>query len=406
MKQSIIIVIGTLFLLTSCIDSSKNTVGFVGSGITPTKITIPDSCFTNQFSFQDTTENYSNNTLLFIGNNGNKKATILLKLTNLPDSIAELSHFRLSFPLNKNNITLPSEFSYGKINQKWDENQATGLKATEDENWNNPNEISTAIFSSDNYTIENDSLVFDFGNEYLSLLRELLNTWISADSLNNGLSLSLDEVVYPDNEPNYLELHSSENVVQPHISFTYRTIKDTVDVTYFKVPAYDTFIIKEEISTNPINILKISNISPTRMFFKFNLPQNLFPGINSGSDYQKMTINKAELVLKTETNDKYLTDHSFSFYSYLITKENPELPISTEDYISLSGSIVTTDSLEYNKELRINITPIIQAFTSGDKDNYGIIIKSLKEGKNFDNIDFQNDNLKLDIIFTKPNLDN
>ncbi len=407
MKQCIILILGTLFLLTSCIDSSKNTVGFVGSGITPTMITIPDSCFTNHYSFQDTTENYANNTSLFLGTNNSKEAKVLLKFTNLPDSIVTLTHLRLSFPFTKNSLLNPNEFNFSEILQNWDENKANKFKATSDENWENPDEISANPFILTDYTIENDSLVFDINsdNEAINNFKELLNTWISADSLNNGLLMVLQQDYYPDTETNYLELNSSENLVQPHLSFTYRTATDTVDVTYFRPPAYDTFIINEQISTDEIQGLTISNISPTRMFFKFNLPQNLFPGINSNSEYQKLTVNKAELVLHTELSDKYLTDHAFSFYPYLVTSENPDLPISSENYISLSGSTVTTDSLEYDKELRINITPIVQAITSGDKDNYGIIVKSLKEGKNFDNIDFQTDDLKLDIIFTQPNLD-
>ncbi len=405
MKQSILLILGTLFLLTSCIDSSKNTVGFVGSGITPTKITIPDSCFTNEFSFQDTTKNYANNTSLFLGSNENKEAVVLLKFTNLPDSISELSHFRLSFPVQKNAMQSNNEFIFSIINQKWDENKANRYKATADENWTG--DISSNLFTLDNYTIENDSLVIDLDSEnpLIDNFKQFLNTWISADSLNNGLLMEINSDIYPTDETNYLELNSSENIVQPHLYFTYKTVSDTIDVTYYRVPAYDTFIVYEEISNEEISGLRISNISPTRMFLKFNLPQNLFPGINSVSDYQKLTINKAELVLHTETDSKYLTDHAFSFYPYLVTSENPELPISSDNYISLSGSTVTTDSLQYDKELRINVTPIIQAITSGDKDNYGIIVKSLKEGKNFDNIDFQTDDLKLDIIFTKPNLD-
>ncbi len=123
-----------------------------------------------------------------------------------------------------------------------------------------------------------------------------------------------------------------------------------------------------------------------------------------------MTINHAELIFYVKENPYYDTSTQ---YSIRADRLNDSLDINTAIAISDDqvASGITTQSYIRGDSLTVNITPLIQAYTSGDKENYGIVIRSMQELKNYGKIELWhfNDNStppekqpKLRITYTPP----
>ena len=166
--------------------------------------------------------------------------------------------------------------------------------------------------------------------------------------------------------------------------------------------------------------LKISNIQPINIYTKFNVPDSLFLKNYTVVDsmvmpdeipveifLQRITINKAELILNNDGTNAYPISGSTYLNPYFVVSDtinidsaNLDIPLlSFEDvddlYISSSTDTLQTD------QIVIDVTKIIQYYISGEYDNKGIVLRSLNVNDDFIHTEFDIEP-EIRITFTPP----
>ena len=101
---------------------------------------------------------------------------------------------------------------------------------------------------------------------------------------------------------------------------------------------------------------------------------------------KRTTINHAELILYVKENPYYGTSTQ---YRLRADRVNDSLDINTAVAVldEQVASGIITQSYIRGDSLVVNVTPLIQAYTSGDKINYGIVIRSMQELINYGKIE-------------------
>jgi len=387
---------------------------FVGAenehGPQPDTLIISDTLFSDFYSFEDSIKVFSNNDVFIIGNYLENQSFGLILFSSFPDTITTFEDtikYTLTIKENYANTDIENNLKIAVMKTNWQENEATWLIPEQDSLWSNGD------FSEEDYEILNNYEVIVQGDSVeIFFENDLITNWINEEIDNFGILIYLDE-----RDDSFVVFNSSESANSPVLNFQYKSCEaDTVFTEYNKYVIYDTYINSKEASPEKMEILKIANICPTKMFLKFDISQesiiDLTNEIENELDYHRMTINKAELILH-QLNDPYITDNSLSLKPYLVSLEDPNIPfIYDEDYEYISNTVVSSDSLD-NGDFSVDITKIVQAITSGEKENFGIMIKSIYENKDFENIDFViPDSTSSDInepyikiIYTPPFLD-
>jgi hypothetical protein len=135
------------------------------------------------------------------------------------------------------------------------------------------------------------------------------------------------------------------------------------------------------------------------LYVKFALPNSIFThqdstlsaadNILSDTDRKRMTINKAELILYVKDNP-YYKNSSATFYAYDVEADTLSIPrvlsdSDVSDDLYLSTPSVTINDSSY---VKIDITPLVQAYTSGDRQNHGVVVKINQEMQNFGSLEF------------------
>ncbi len=407
-KEWIKYLIPFIILLISILGCTqkKNSIGYPGDGPQPKEIIISDTIFFGNFySFEDSCRNFNYNSKLLLGKYRNTQVFTLLKFTTFPDTVFEfLSDITLTlYKRSELNFSDP-EIKIGKITEYWNSNETTWFAATDTTDWINEGNFWEEITDID-FAIEADSI-------NIRIPENIITGWIEEDSLNYGL------VIFSEEDSSFVELYSSnESDAEksgPVLSFYRETEEDTTTV-FFDECDFDTFIYSSDQDFNTFDQLLISNIQPVKMFMEFDISDSVFfnadsSEIENANDYKWMTINKAELILQVEENETYLSDPEISIRPYLVLNENPSIPFAYEtDYEYIAASTVDTLS---NNEYKIDITDFVQEITSGQKDNFGILLKSTNENKDFSHLRFADKNNideakrpKVKIIYTPPYLD-
>lgn len=406
MKQKIVVILTLLVLLTACSNKRNIISGESQSNVTPNKIKILHSSqnplFEKFFSFSDSVENYSgDNSQLIFGKQNETLARTLVKFSVLPDSsvIDTLKSAKITISGIFN-----SNFKLGLVTNEWTENSATWENRIDDQNWNN-----------DGADFENLDFTYETNNDttYINIDTEIVENWIFDKTENYGL------ILLENTEEGLNTINSSETNLDPIISLEYVTLttdeennETAVTTTFTKEASYDKFITNiQSIVGQELNKLEIANLAPTKAFIKFNINKNMFNPNFDETQYNKMTVNKAELVFKVDKDNSYSDQGSFGFYPKLVKNSEYELPMqASTDFVTLSYTVISADSVNTN-EFRVNITPIVQSYTSGDYDNNGIIFESSNENKNFSKLRFfdfeeSDESLRpyLEIIYTEPYL--
>ena len=397
-------------IVISC-TQKDNIVGSGGSGEhTPLNITIDHNYFTKIYSYEDSCA-YSNSNTMVLGKYNEETSYSLLRFTSLPDTSFEITSVNISLEIkNRNNFDVVDNttLKLARINDiKWYEN-ATWWVASDSTDWNNGEHFSEIDYTDllpEEYEVEceEDSI-------NITLNTNILTDWINED-VNSGL------VIYSDTD-GFMEIYASEysNDENPILTFEYRETQEDTLITETIETCYDCMIY--EIDNNYLkfeNELKISNIQPINIYTKFDILESTFTNILP-DDYvienadttlflQRVTINKAELILNNDGTNAYPIDGSIYLSPYIVTVDTinidlPEIPLlSFEDiedlYISSS-----TDTLQ-SEHIIIDITKVIQYYISGEYDNNGIVIRSLNVNDNFIHTEFDIEP-EIRITFTPP----
>lgn len=410
----IIIIISLISI--SC-TQKKNIVGTGGSGENfPLNATLDHNSFSEIYSYEDSCS-YNNSNIMSFGNYSEETSYSLLRFTSLPDTSYEISSVNISLEIkDRHNFAIVdnSTLKLAKINDiKWYEN-ATWWISSDSTDWDGEH------FSELNYTDllpDEYEVVSDADSINISLDPVILEEWINED-VNSGL------VIYSDNDDSFMEIYTSEyaNDKYPVLTFEFRETEEDTLVTETIATCYDCSIYETDNNYEKWpDELKLSNIQPINIFTKFydNALETSF--INAlPSDYvienadtalflQRITINKAELVLSNNGMNAYPLDTSISISPFFVTADTinldlDEVPLLTNDDISDLYISSSTDTIN-SDHFTIDITRVIQYYISNDEyENHGIVLKSLSVNDNFIHTEFDLEP-EINIIFTPPFLE-
>ncbi|MCD6176719.1 MAG: hypothetical protein J7K29_02665 [Candidatus Cloacimonetes bacterium] len=409
-------IVGIIMIISLVVISctqKDNIVGTGGSGdLTPLNITIDHNSFTQIYSYEDSCA-YSNSNTMVLGKYNEETSYSLLRFTSLPDSFYEISNVSISLQIkDRHNFDIVG-LKLANINDiEWYEN-ATWWTSSDSTDWNNGEHFSETDFTDywpGVYEIEceEDSINIIFSNS------SILEEWINED-VNSGL------VIYSDADDSFMEIYASEysNDKNPILTFEYRETEEDTLITKTIQTCYDCMIY--ETNNNYIkweNELKISNIQPINIYTKFDIMESIFTDVLP-ADYiienadtalfmQRITINKAELILNNNGANTYPIGGSIYLSPYFVTSESlnlidPEIPLLTNDDIDDLYISSSTDTLN-SEQFVIDITKVIQYYISGEYENNGIVIKSLNVNDNFIHTEFDLEP-EIRITFTPPYLE-
>jgi hypothetical protein len=393
----------TLFFM-GCTNKS-NPVGSDWSHIRPASIT--DTLFTNHFSYTTAFKLTGNEQRLVIGSYDQKQAKALIQFSSFPDSIYQVVGTpKLSLVVQKRFSITPLTLHFGKVVQNWSESQATWTNAYSDTTWQASYVTTSGIvdFSDIPDTIEvgGDTL-------HIDIPASTIQNWKTPGITGFTLQISTEQA-------NYLEVRSTESLYAPKLVFSYKkSAADTTTYSYEHSALNDSFILQDTNSQLTSENLILRDISPTRLFMKFNIPGSLFTyngdsgDTLSSIDLKHMTINKAELVLKVKDNPYYGNSATFMATVYRAKSPITNMAVITDDDMEfITYTPITTTSPGLGT-VSINFTPVMQAFTSGVKQNNGIIIRLSTENQDYSKVEFYgmtesdlSKRPKINIIYTPP----
>jgi len=218
-----------------------------------------------------------------------------------------------------------------------------------------------------------------------SLLEADITNWQDPDSTGWNLALKVE------NE-GWVEISSRESSYSPKLQIKYKTETEGEWITYNQPPTKDTYTLEAQ-ETDPPELWKISNLTSTCLYVKYEPTSTIFVD-NEGNQLtdeqrKRMTINKASLVLYIKNDDYYHSTNSYSLRPFNVVKDSITDPVQLlkSDYEYLVYTVTSTGTIT-GDSLTVDITPIIQSYTSGDKTPKGIVIQSTQERKNFGTLEF------------------
>jgi len=392
-----------------------NIVGTDGLGENvPLSAILDHNSFSQIYSYEDSCS-YNNSTIMSLGKYSEETSYSLLRFTSLPDSFYEISSVNISLEIkDKHNFDVVDNLTLklAKINDiQWYEN-ATWWISSDSTDWDGEH------FSEANYTellLENYEIVSEDDSINISLDPVILEEWIDED-VNSGL------VIYSETDDSFMEIYTSEysNEKNPILTFEFRETEEDTLVTETIQTCYDCSIFETDNNYEKWqDELKLSNIQPINIFTKFDLDALESSFVDAlPADYeianadtalflQRVTINKAELVLNNDVNVCQL-DGSLSISPFFVTADTintnfPEIPLLTNEDISDLYISNTTDTLN-SEHFTIDITKVVQYYISNEYENNGIVLKSLNVNDNFIHTEFDLEP-EINIIFTPPYLE-
>ena len=244
---------------------------------------------------------------------------------------------------------------------------------------------------------------------------DVIRNWQVADSTYFSLAIRCSEGSWAE----FYSLEGSSSQA-PKLEFKYRFAEDTATSTlkeYSSLSIIDSYRLTASPGTQQDNVWLIKNISPSRIFIKFNLNTTKFRAMNGAIldtlKLKQVTVNKAELVLYIKNNPYYGSTIPFSLRSYNVTKDSISTAVSLQEgdyeYLTLTQ---TNSGLATGDSILINVTPQIQGYLSGNLVNKGVMIRSLQEMQNFGELEFWTDDPstpaekrpKLSVKYTPPYL--
>jgi len=401
MKKMYALVTILVVLLISC-TNEKNTIGNPDNNIqvTGTENDITDVDF---YSYADTTDNYNKGSLL-LGKYRDIESRVLIQFPDVPTSVYDITtDVIVTLYVEDDKELLIENIRAGIVDSSWIEHEATWYNADDDNEW------ATEGGSFTNLLLDNDNFSYQGDSIKIVIPDSVITKWTD-DDLNNGF------IFYTESETDgYFQLASRLSVKVPYMSFNYKeTETDTTTYEYNENVLKDIFIsdFSGEIDSNS---LTFSNIPPTKMVLKFDIPDEFFRdqnGVFLEEDLiNKITINKAELKMKVSTENVLFIEDSTLYFDVLILTDSVDFsehkPLTSDNYSAwglYSYSQVSEDSLEVS----IDLTSVIQAYTSENYENYGFIIRSKHENTDYSNITFEtpseNNPFKLKLIYTIPEL--
>ena len=377
-----LILVATLFLaiiLGGCIND-HNPTGNNWSNVRPMSFTTPLDIVAG-YSFPGSGSINGTENSLVCGNYNGIESVAFVRFTGLPsvgtfhipEAYQDSTYLNLVLTRKFSESRNPVEVKIYKLNQSW---AADSTNLIQDSN--------LSLITPQSYTIT-DSISSAGTQIKIPIPVAALEQWTSeADSL--GLTLAIKT-----GENSYIEFKSRESGAGPKLHFLYRTTgENPIEKKYDQYCNKDSYRIDEETAPIITNQWILSNIPPSRIYLYFPMNFSLFQDTEGNPlneiQLKRTTINHAELILYVKENSYYGTSTQ---YRLRADRVNDSLDINTAITVldEQVASGIITQSFIRGDSLVVNITPLIQAYTSGDKMNYGIVIRSMQELINYGKIE-------------------
>ena len=377
-----LLLVATLFLaiiLGGCIND-HNPTGNNWSNVRPMSFTTPLDIVAG-YSFPGSGSIKGTETSLVCGNYNGIESVAFVRFTGLPsvgtfhipEAYQDSTYLNLVLTRKFSESRNPVEVKIYKLNQSW---AADSTNLIQDSN--------LSLITPQSYTIT-DSISSAGTQIKIPIPVAALEQWTSeADSL--GLTLAIKT-----GENSYIEFKSRESGAGPKLHFLYRTTDENpTEKKYDQYCNKDSYRIDEETAPLITNQWILSNIPPSRIYLYFPMNFSLFQDTEGNPlneiQLKRTTINHAELILYVKENPYYGTSTQ---YRLRADRVNDSLDINTAITVldEQVASGIITQSFIRGDSLVVNITPLIQAYTSGDKMNYGIVIRSMQELINYGKIE-------------------
>ncbi|MBI9032712.1 hypothetical protein JEZ13_12015 [bacterium] len=410
MIKRVLFWVSLTLLIFGCTDK-ENQIGITQSELHPIAGQI--NSLTDEFSFRDEVSVNGENYKLLVSNTQEIESQALVSFAYLPDKVEYINNATLTLYSDLKPYG-EMEFKLMRLEQDYLESQANWDQASEGVVWEDSLKFisdTPSVTYIDTIATTIDSLVFDLSEE------EIL-TWTQ-----NDLSL-LSFIIYTESD-NYIEIYSSEHSRNPTLKFNYKLISDASELEdreYDRSAFKDTYIVndKEGADQTWANTLEISNMLPIKTYFKFDVdPTDLVNQEGQElTDFQKdhLTVNNAyvRFYINKAESSFFGATRAISLTPYRVKIDVTEAAIIDNDnleYLINTGTSVATivadpDSTQY---IDVKITPILQGIISGEKENYGIVLRSTNQSRNFDSIklygkDEADENLrpKVKFVYTLP----
>jgi len=377
-----LLLVATLFLaiiLGGCIND-HNPTGNNWSNVRPMSFTTPLDIVAG-YSFPGSGSIKGTETSLVCGNYNGIESVAFVRFTGLPsvgtfhipEAYQDSTYLNLVLTRKFSESRNPVEVKIYKLNQSW---AADSTNLIQDSN--------LSLITPQSYTIT-DSISSAGTQIKIPIPVAALEQWTSeADSL--GLTLAIKT-----GENSYIEFKSRESGAGPKLHFLYRTTDENpTEKKYDQYCNKDSYRIDEETAPLITNQWILSNIPPSRIYLYFPMNFSLFQDTEGNPlneiQLKRTTINHAELILYVKENPYYGTSTQ---YRLRADRVNDSLDINTAITVldEQVASGIITQSYIRGDSLVVNVTPLIQAYTSGDKMNYGIVIRSMQELINYGKIE-------------------
>lgn len=405
LRKAIPLLLLVIFALSGCIRKN-NPTGNNWSDVKPLTMTDTLQVF-GGYSFAGTAKVKGTEPSLLCGNYEGIESVAFMRFTGLP----EVGKFRipdyqdstfLSLTLTKRSTAdrNPLDLKIYKLNQSWAAD-------------------STALISDANLTLLTPTAftvpdsISTLGTQIkIPIPREALEKWRSeADTL--GLTLAIKT-----GANSWVEMMSMETGRGPQLRFPYR-ITDTEpdsqesdDIIYEQRPTRDSYRIDEKTAPLLTNRWVLNNISPSRFFLDFNIRNDWFKDMRGNvlgeKKRKRVTINQAKLILYVKENPYYGNTTAAKLRADRMNDSlNVADPVVIDDSRLTSGFV--SDQFVRSDSIEIDITAIIQAYSSGKKVPYGIVVRSMQELQNYGRLEFwhfseapEDKRPKIKITYTPP----
>ncbi|MDD2210591.1 MAG: hypothetical protein PHN71_04620 [Candidatus Cloacimonetes bacterium] len=395
--KHIIIMLLALILIGAC-TKKDNLTGTNWSGLEPISFESEEALVSGYtFPADSLSSIFSNRKALLVGKWNSCEARSILRFTDLPaDSVIanyhDIQNPKLSIVLtNSSNIeNNPVKLIFYKVNSNYLDDPFAY------------NDEDLAEISQIAYTLQ--ETIADLDTLSLDLPFEFIRNW-QADADSTGLNILIkasDEAGFADG---FVEMQLSSPSLGSKISYEYKlTSSDEEYSSFSKNASRNAFNLIYEEAPVTEGLWKVSNYNPQRMYLDLNVDMNLFKDENGviipENELKRVSINKAELVLYTNTQTPSLKNTLGYDFTALLLKDAPqenEIVPTTWMYLPEFSSNIVNYAAASADSVKLDITPIIQAYVSGGKFpdgspilQNGIVVMSNYERKDFGEIEFFN----------------
>ncbi len=372
-------------VLTGCIKNA-NPTGNNWSNVRPISVTDTLDMIAG-YSFAGSAKITGKESTLLCGNYEGIESVAFMRFTGLPapgtfhipSSYADSTFLTLTLTRRSVPQGNPINFTIYKLDQAWAADstgfiQTANLIEISDINLPIPDSIST------------------MGTEIkipipISAIDSATDNWQTpADSL--GLTLAIRTM-----SGFWMEAMSLETGRGPQLRFLYRLddAQNTDDSTYEQRPTRDSYRVDSDEAPLLTDRWIVNNITPSRVYMNFAIDNSWFKdmqgNVMDSLHRRRTTINQARLVLYVKNNPYYTGNFTYKLRADRLNDSlDVSLPVEITDDRLATG--IKTEQLVRGDSLVVDITPIIQAYSSGDKVPHGIVIRSLQELLNYGRIEF------------------